>query len=67
MIAGGLEVADVGALLLLAARRNPGAVPVQHDPLRGAEGFRFADEFTVAAGQAGKVLFLGQYLSLKGL
>ena len=34
MVAGGLELAVVGALLLLAVDRNFRTVQVQHDPLR---------------------------------
>ena len=42
-------------------------VHVQHDPLRGIDSFRLADEFAVDAGQALEVLLLRQHLGLKSL
>ena len=62
-----LEVAVVGALLLLAVHRNLGRVHVPHDPLRGIESFRPADEFAVDAVQAAEVLLVGQHLGLERL
>jgi hypothetical protein len=67
VVAGGLEVAVVGALLLLAVDRNLRAVRVQHDPLRGIDSFHLADEFPVNAGQPGEVLLLGKYFGLERL
>ena len=67
MIAGGLEVAVVRAVLLLAVHWNLGAVHVQHDPLRGIQSFSLTDKFAVDAGQACEILFLGQHLGLKAL
>ena len=66
VIAGGLEVAVVSALLLLAIHRDLGGVHVQYDALWGMEGFRLGDQFAVDAGQAAEVLVLGQHLGLKG-
>jgi len=60
-------VAVVGALLLLAIHRNLGRVHVQHDPLRGIEGFRLGDKLSVDAGQAAEVLLLGQHFGLERL
>src|ERR1039457_94925 len=57
----------VGALLLLAVHRNLGRVHVQHDALRGVEGFHIADQFAVDAGRALEVFLLGPHLSLKSL
>jgi hypothetical protein len=67
MIAGGLEVAVVGAVLRLAVHRDLGRVKVRHDPLRGIEGFRLDAEFAVDAGQAAEVLLLGHHLRLNRL
>src|ERR1035441_3707509 len=67
VIAGGFEVAVVGAVLLLAVNRDLGRVHVQHDPLRGIHGFCLADEFPVNAGQPGEVLLLGQHLGFERL
>ncbi len=36
----------------MAVHRNLGRVHIQHDALRGIEGYRFADQFAVDAGQA---------------
>jgi hypothetical protein len=67
VIAGGREVAVVGALLLLTVHRNLGRVHVQNDPQRGIQGFRLADEPAVDAGQAAEVLLFGQHFGLKAL
>ncbi len=58
--AGGPEVAVVGAVLLLAVDRDLGRVHIQHYPLWRIDGFDFADEFAVDAGQTAEVLLLGQ-------
>ena len=65
MIAGGLEVAVVGALLLLAIYRNLGAVHVQHYALRRFDAFRLADQLAIDRGQPGEILFLGEQVCLE--
>jgi hypothetical protein len=67
VIAGGLEVIVVRAILLLAVHRNLGRVHIQHDPLLCIDGLYLADEFAVDTGQATEVLPLGQHLRLKSL
>jgi len=67
VIAGGLIVPVVGAVLLLALHWNLGAVHVQHYPLWRIDGLGLGDEFAIAAGQATEVVLLGQHLGLKSL
>jgi len=60
VIAGGLKVAVVGAVLLLAANGDLGRVHVQNHTLRGIDGFRLGDQLAVDGGQTGEILILGQ-------
>ena len=62
-----MELPPSWARPLVAVHRNLGRVHIQHDALRGIEGYRFADQFAVDAGQAAKVLFLGQHIGLERL
>jgi len=57
-VAGGLEVAVVSAVFLLAIDRELGAVHVQHHPLRRIDGFRLREQFSIDRNQTGKVSFL---------
>ena len=59
VIAGGLEVTVMRAILLLTVHRNLGRVLIQHDPLLPIDGFYLADEFAVDIGQATEVLLPG--------
>jgi hypothetical protein len=67
MIAGGLEVTVVSALLLLTVNADLGGIYVQHHSLRGGDGFCFADQFSIDPGQTRKVPLSGQPLGLQGL
>ena len=60
-------MAVVGAVLLLALRRNLRRVRVQHDALRGVDGLRFGNPTTIDQGQPGEILFLSQHRSLERL
>ena len=54
VVAGRLEVAIVGALLLPAVHLYPGRVHAQYDPTLHIEGLGLADEFAVDAGKLRK-------------
>ena len=67
VIAGGLEVPVVGALLLLPIHRNLGRVHVQHGSVRRIHRFRPGDQIPIDPRQPGEVLLLGQHLRLERL
>src|SRR5450759_575910 len=67
VIAGGLEVPVVGAVLLLPVHRDLCAVHVQHHALRRIDRFRPGNQLPVDRGQPGEILFLGQQLRLERL
>jgi hypothetical protein len=57
--AGGLEVPDVRAILLLTVHRDLSRAHIQQNPLLRIDGFYLVDEFTVDADQTDEVLLLG--------
>jgi hypothetical protein len=58
MVAGGLEVPVIGALLLSAVDRDLGAVHVQHYPVGRIDDLRLSDQIAADPRQTGQVFWL---------
>ena len=67
VIASGLEMSVVGALLLVAVDRDLSAVDVQHHPLRRIHRFGLRDQLPVDRPQPGQVFWFGEQFRLERL